>query len=497
MSASGSEVDGESSGRSSPRPEDIPSADPDTAPADTNLREDPSGTDLGLGPSDPHAFRAEQEAKETSIDSENENSAQNSIDLEERSPLDGSTLQPQGEGNGNKGGLEVPPEDADRGSKGGQFQDGGELKNTTVDDSDLTTRPRDDHASTPDHASSPELMPPLGTAPNVLVEGEELGAGDGDWGLALDVGDREDTGEDDAGVQSALEQDGAKDNEIDDTLVSPGGEVGMGKKDGSPVQPLGPAVVSLGDTPRGNGEGVPQGDLPSTDIGLGPTMAPEEDVPLQNGERAAGGIQEVDSVGNQEMDLRDLPEQKVGNDAATADEDGESTSRTLPHEPSEDDISSCSRPLQDVSMAQNGSNDSSLASASEREDAGSHGNKGMTEEQLSARKLDDADTNGTIDEIPVNESLPTQPPGPEPGLPAGASLDQQNATGGSATNATHAKSSNETLLPPTNGSSIPAGQPKEKSVFVRLSNRIRDLEVNMSLFSSYLDQLSSRSEITA
>ena len=41
----------------------------------------------------------------------------------------------------------------------------------------------------------------------------------------------------------------------------------------------------------------------------------------------------------------------------------------------------------------------------------------------------------------------------------------------------------------TNGAS---GSPREKSVFVRLSNRINNLEMNMSLFGSYLDQISSR-----
>ena len=47
-----------------------------------------------------------------------------------------------------------------------------------------------------------------------------------------------------------------------------------------------------------------------------------------------------------------------------------------------------------------------------------------------------------------------------------------------------------------NGLNLSSGlgsqQPKEKSVFVRLSNRIRDLEENMTLFSSYLDQISTR-----
>ena len=42
----------------------------------------------------------------------------------------------------------------------------------------------------------------------------------------------------------------------------------------------------------------------------------------------------------------------------------------------------------------------------------------------------------------------------------------------------------------TNATSIPAS--REKSVFVRLSNRINNLETNMTLFGSYLDQISQR-----
>lgn len=42
-----------------------------------------------------------------------------------------------------------------------------------------------------------------------------------------------------------------------------------------------------------------------------------------------------------------------------------------------------------------------------------------------------------------------------------------------------------------NGAGMLTGQQKEKSVFLRLSNRIRDLEENISLFSSYLDQIST------
>lgn len=48
--------------------------------------------------------------------------------------------------------------------------------------------------------------------------------------------------------------------------------------------------------------------------------------------------------------------------------------------------------------------------------------------------------------------------------------------------------SSETVVS-TNGQAAP--RDKEKSVFLRLSNQIKELEMNMTLFSSYLDQISS------
>ena len=55
-----------------------------------------------------------------------------------------------------------------------------------------------------------------------------------------------------------------------------------------------------------------------------------------------------------------------------------------------------------------------------------------------------------------------------------------------ATNATDATSNNS-----SSGHTI-TGSKENKSVFVRLSNRINVLEVNMTLFDSYLDQISQR-----
>lgn len=58
---------------------------------------------------------------------------------------------------------------------------------------------------------------------------------------------------------------------------------------------------------------------------------------------------------------------------------------------------------------------------------------------------------------------------------------------------------NSTVSNNTSGANQTGGEennnsnsPREKSVFLRLSNRINHLELNMSLFGSYLDQISSR-----
>lgn len=492
MATNGLEGGGENGERSSPHPEETRGADPDRPPTNTTL----NGSDFNLGPSDPHSFETEQEPKEKSTDSEStskhESSAQNSKDPEERSP--------QGEEFGQRNGLEVPQEDADRVDAGGQFQGGGELNSTTVDSGVLKTQDNDTFPK--------QITPPLESEADILAEGEELGAGDGDWGLPMGMEDSGETELDDAGIKASLRRDGPKDDVVDGVLPSQAGEATVAMHKGLPLQPLGPEVVNLGNTNGAREGGVPlqQRDLPGTSMDLGPTMAPEEDdAVVKNGANTSGSSQEVESVGNQEVDVHELPgglEDESRDETATAAQDGE---RRLSEEPSGDDVSSRSGQLdarESVGVDKNGSNGSSLVNAAEMEDAGINGNEQITEKQLNGMKSDEdgphlgfqADRNGAGDGIPVHESLHNQPPDSEHPR---ASLDLQNVTGGSNSSGSHAKSSNETLLPPTNVSSIPAGQPKEKSVFVRLSNRIRDLEVNMSLFSSYLDQLSSRLDHTA
>ena len=81
-------------------------------------------------------------------------------------------------------------------------------------------------------------------------------------------------------------------------------------------------------------------------------------------------------------------------------------------------------------------------------------------------------------------------PDTKPSENASTALSQQNAT-----TSPHNKTAADSLPPPGNGLGVAGVGPahsKEKSVFIRLGNRIKDLEENMSLFSSYLEEISSR-----
>ena len=105
------------------------------------------------------------------------------------------------------------------------------------------------------------------------------------------------------------------------------------------------------------------------------------------------------------------------------------------------------------------------------------------------------DTNSSQEPVAADGGLPTEPPistehthpDTKPSLNASTSLSQHNTTA-----APHNKTAADSLPSPSNGLGLPGGgtaQPKEKSVFIRLSNRIKDLEENMSLFSSYLEEI--------
>ena len=75
-----------------------------------------------------------------------------------------------------------------------------------------------------------------------------------------------------------------------------------------------------------------------------------------------------------------------------------------------------------------------------------------------------------------------------------------NSTNNTLDNVTISSPNNNHTLNSSTGTNNTAGEeagisngmPREKSVFVRLSNRINNLELNMSLFGSYLEQISTR-----
>ena len=101
-------------------------------------------------------------------------------------------------------------------------------------------------------------------------------------------------------------------------------------------------------------------------------------------------------------------------------------------------------------------------------------------------------------------SLPGSTPVADQGTAKGLGDDKADYNGNSNVDGSHHSSSPTTItdgngghsgnLSDLNGSLTTGGGGKnqEKSVLIRLSNRVRDLEDNISLFSSYLDQLSTR-----
>ena len=92
--------------------------------------------------------------------------------------------------------------------------------------------------------------------------------------------------------------------------------------------------------------------------------------------------------------------------------------------------------------------------------------------------------------------VPTTAPGPELGGGGGGEEGGEGGGGGEmAGELSDTNQSNGTTGATPTGMGGGAGTQHrggEKSVFIRLSNRIQDLEVNVTLLSSYLDQISSR-----
>ena len=120
-------------------------------------------------------------------------------------------------------------------------------------------------------------------------------------------------------------------------------------------------------------------------------------------------------------------------------------------------------------------------------------NEGEEEEKESDGINDETEVVADMDDVDatskpvVGGRLENGASGEEGGEVGEGVMGEKSAEGGEL-------SDRETLqetLTNGNGAGGLSGQPKEKSVFLRLSNRIRDLEENMSLFSSYLDEIST------
>ncbi len=113
-------------------------------------------------------------------------------------------------------------------------------------------------------------------------------------------------------------------------------------------------------------------------------------------------------------------------------------------------------------------------------------------------ELESTGSNNTLD-------LTSYPSDDHPPLPVAAHPENVSLESANSSNSTVLKESvNNTTGSHSNGgskngkndseavaSTNTAPRDKEKSVFLRLTNQIRELELNMSLFSSYLDQIST------
>ena len=398
-----------------------------------------------LGPRDPHLpSQQHKQSKEYTIETQEDASDKPSPQDKDVVENDTTTTQEEGDLPVGKAEGKSPSGGSAGVSSEQQFQNGreesgkeSEESNANGVDSDLKTQQQPTKGVSPVELSTAEVS--LVEEAQVLVEGEEMGAGDGEEGLGLGVGlenqgtspGEEDGGDDDTQGTSCKET--AEEN------VKPLGE--------DRTHALGPEV--LGDREE---ELLSQNNQP-----LGPTSS----------ELSEEGV----VMGAEPSDPQDtLMAGGVQNGAAVTGTNGRLSREILEEGYVVDKKDSTN------DMDKHNSTNVSLVNTSQSEKAD---DSNGTKEQLSVAKLDDdgnhldtnASLNDTSDKVLLNDSLHRPSAGLEP---ANVSLTLHNASCGG-----------------TNGACLP--QPREKSVFVRLSNRIRDLEVNMSLFSSYLDQLSSRS----
>jgi hypothetical protein len=130
---------------------------------------------------------------------------------------------------------------------------------------------------------------------------------------------------------------------------------------------------------------------------------------------------------------------------------------------------------------------------------------------LSSSSVSSLSSQSLIDSNSITAASNTDMPPPVNDSTISSSLEPEPSQSLDAINTTKSNESNDTMTTDKSNSTIEQislnhtntstaggdegnsanGSPREKSVFLRLSNRINNLELNISLLSSYLDQVSA------
>lgn len=241
------------------------------------------------------------------------------------------------------------------------------------------------------------------------------------------------------------------------------------------------------------------------------------DTPLTAADSSGMEREEVDSQQHQTIDGIDgrqlsgaLPAASAGHGDTVSEPGGNSDSTRHDHIPANNDsvVTTDLEPL--GHQPSNLPNDASLSSENaDSVTGGSSGPSGQTGADLgngSSVSCLESSSKHTADVGAPSNGNETADLGSRNGNQTAANLGGPNGTGmgvsasqgGSVQNQTEGASSRNGNQTGNGGSGLGNGLPaqqKEKSVFLRLSNHINDLEANMTLFSIFLDQISTRFEV--
>lgn len=298
--------------------------------------------------------------------------------------------------------------------------------------------------------------------------------------------------------------------------VSPVAEEEVVEKEGEQT------VKNEGEAGRQDVEAVPKEDTPTIEKNESSSLAhvPVDDEPLPTESEATG---EKDFVPNNETDAKPDDQSVEAEDSPAAPEPSkEEAEVTLDSQDDGVPLGQGEKPDVPVAVSERESRHSALGPTTTdevvddtNEASDFDGQKAVDNNDTTVQALrEDLETNDTdLGNNTHGETL-LETPRPEEDMHVdgqdrnqtseelvhhhgGSEVVQDN--GAQSPEGEHAPDSNgssgdPSSHPPTlNGTLPPGAQPtREKSVFLRLSNRIRDVEENMSLFSSYLDQISTR-----